>query len=50
MLLLLLESSQWAGFNEGDLERKKERKKERKEKKRRLKVWEILNFEYFFVI
>jgi hypothetical protein len=29
----------------------KERKKERnKGKKKRLKVWEILNFEYFFVI
>jgi len=34
MLLLLLESSQWARFNEGDLEKKKkERKKKEKKKK-----------------
>jgi hypothetical protein len=42
MLLVLLESSQWTGFNEGDLGKNKFKKK----KKKRVKVWEVLNFEY----
>jgi hypothetical protein len=44
MLLVLLESSQWAGFNEGDLEKKKkERKKEKKKEDLRCGRYWILS-------
>jgi hypothetical protein len=36
MLLVLLERPEWIGFNEGDLKILKS------------KVWEILNFEFFW--